>query len=161
MEPIIDIIDRDLLKQELTRERFIRFTNAGKNEIYIFKGHEAQALMDEVGRLREVSFRKAGGGSGKSKDVDEFDLGKYAYDQLIVWNPTDEEIIGGYRYILVRDAMDENGEYHLSTSEIVEYSEKLKKEYFSRSHKIITPPLSPDASVLPSGLIAKSLTPAE
>ena len=130
MEPIIDKIDRDLLKKELTPDRFIRNTNAGKNEIYNFKGNEAPALMNEVGRLREVSFRKAGGGSGKSTDVDEFDIGKYAYDQLIVWNPEDEEIIGGYRYILAHNAMDENGEYHLSTSEIVRYSEKLKKEFF-------------------------------
>ncbi|MFM9944606.1 MAG: GNAT family N-acetyltransferase [Bacteroidia bacterium] len=130
MEPIIDKIDRDLLKQELTPNRFIRYTNAGKNEIYIFKGNECPALMNELGRLREVSFRKAGGGSGKSTDIDEFDTGKYAYNQLIVWNPADEEIIGGYRYIKAADAMDERGNYHLSTSEIVSYSEKLKKEFF-------------------------------
>lgn len=130
MVPIIDKIDRDLLKKELTKNRFIRFTNAGKNEIYIFKGNEAPALMNEVGRLREISFRKAGGGSGKSSDVDEFDVGEYAYSQLIVWNPEDEEIIGGYRFIKAGDAMDEQGNYHLSTSEIVIYSEKLKKEIF-------------------------------
>ena len=130
MEPIIDKIERDLLIKELTPNRFIRFTNNGNNEIYIFKGSEAPALMKEVSRLREVSFRKAGGGTGKSKDIDEFDIGKYAYNQLIVWNPIDQEIIGGYRYINVPNAMDSEGNYHLSTSEIVEYSEKLKKEIF-------------------------------
>jgi len=130
MEAIIDRIDRKLLKDELVPELFVRPTNNGKNEIYIFKGNQSPSLMNEVGRLREISFRKAGGGSGKSSDVDEFDTGKYAYNQLIVWNPEEEEIIGGYRYIKAPDAMDEEGNYHLSTSEIVKYSEKLKKEFF-------------------------------
>jgi hypothetical protein len=130
MEPIIDKIDRNLLKQELTPQHFVRFTNSGNNEIYIFNGNDAPALMRELGRLRELSFRKAGGGTGKSVDIDEFDTGKYAYNQLIVWNPVDEEIIGGYRYMIARDAMDEEGNYHLSTSEIVQYSEKCKEEFF-------------------------------
>ncbi len=130
MESIIDKIDRNLIKKELTPKRFVRLTNAGKNEIYIFKGNEAACLMNEIGRLREISFRKAGGGSGKSMDVDDFDIGKYAYNQLIVWNPEDEEIIGGYRYINAPEALDGEGNYHLSTSEIVKYSEKMKKEIF-------------------------------
>jgi hypothetical protein len=86
--------------------------------------------MLEVGRLRELTFREAGGGSAKSADIDEHDTGKYIYKQLIVWNPEDEEIVGGYRYALCNDVLDENGVYHLSTSEIFEYSTKLKTEYF-------------------------------
>ena len=130
MEPIIDKIDRNLLKQELTPRHFVRFTNSGINEIYIFNGNAAPSLMRELGRLRELSFRKAGGGTGKSLDVDEFDTGKYAYNQLIVWNPVDEEIIGGYRFIIVPDSKDANGYYHLSTSEIVKFSQKLKSDFF-------------------------------
>ena len=130
MEPIIEKIDRDLLIKEFTPNRFIRITNNSNNEIYIFKGNEAPNLMNEVGRLREISFRKAGGGSGKSSDIDEFDIGQYAYDQLIVWNPEDQEIIGGYRFIVANKAMDTDGNYHLSTSEIVTYSQKLKNDFF-------------------------------
>ena len=78
MEPIIDKIDRNLLKQELSPKHFVRYTNSGNNEIYIFSGNDAPALMKELGRLRELSFRKAGGGTGKSIDVDEFDTGKFA-----------------------------------------------------------------------------------
>jgi len=130
MEPIIDKIERDLIKRELTPARFVRVTNSGNNEIYIFKGNEAPSLMQELGRLREISFRKAGGGTGKAVDIDEFDLGKYSYSQLIVWNPIDEDIIGGYRFIITRDARDENGFYHLSTSEIVKFSDKLKNDFF-------------------------------
>lgn len=130
MQPIVDKIDRTLLKSELTLERFVRPTNNVTNEIYIFDGNSATNLMLEVGRLREVSFREAGGGSGKNADIDEHDTGKYIYKQLIVWNPEDEEIVGGYRYAICSDVEDENGIYHLSTAEIFEYSEKLKREYF-------------------------------
>jgi hypothetical protein len=130
MQQIVDKIDRTLLKSELTAERFVRPTNNITNEIYIFDGNTAPNLMLEVGRLREVSFREAGGGSGKEADVDEHDNGKYSYKQLIVWNPEDEEIVGGYRYALCSDVVDDSGTYHLSTAEIFNYSDKLKKDYF-------------------------------
>lgn len=130
MEKIIDKIDRQILKSELTKDIFVRPTNNVGNHIFIFNGNKKPNLLKEVGRLREVSFRLAGGGTGKSIDLDEFDTGKYAYNQLIVWNPIDEEIVGGYRYILCRDAKDESGNYHLSTTEIFTFSEKLKQDYF-------------------------------
>lgn len=130
MQQIVDKIDRALLKSELTAERFVRPTNNITNEIYIFDGNTAPNLMLEVGRLREISFREAGGGSGKSADIDEHDNGQYAYKQLIVWNPEDEEIVGGYRYALCNDVVDKDGNYHLSTAEIFSYSDKLKTDYF-------------------------------
>jgi hypothetical protein len=130
LQAVISKIDRALLKAELTPERYIRPTNNIENEIYIFDGDSAPNLMAEIGRLREISFREAGGGTGKSADVDEYDTGKYSYKQLIVWNPEDEEIIGGYRFALCSDAKDDQGNFHLSTSEIFIYSDKLKKEYF-------------------------------
>ncbi len=130
MQAVISKIDRALLKAELTPERYIRPTNNIENEIYIFDGNSSPNLMAEVGRLREISFREAGGGTGKPADVDEYDTGMYAYKQLIVWNPEDEEIIGGYRFALCSEAKDDKENYHLSTSEIFVYSDKLKKEYF-------------------------------
>jgi hypothetical protein len=130
MEKIIDKIDRQILKAELTKDIFIRPTNNVGNHIYIFNGNDKPNLLKEVGRLREVSFRLAGGGTGKSIDLDEFDTGKYAYNQLIVWNPVDEEIVGGYRFILCKNACDELGNYHLSTTEIFTFSDKLKQHYF-------------------------------
>ena len=130
MQPIIDAVDRELLKQELQQGFFIRNTNNSHREVYIFDANQAPNLMREVGRLREISFRRAGGGSGKEVDIDEYDEGKYAYKQLIVWSPEDEQIIGGYRFIRVTDSKDESGKFHLSSSEIVEYSDKLKTEFF-------------------------------
>lgn len=130
MESIIEKIDTSLLLQELTSEVYVRPTNNVGNEIYIFNGNNCPHLMNELGRLREITFREAGGGTGKSIDVDEFDLGPFAYEQLIVWNPTDKEIVGGYRFKKCIDALDSAGNYHLSTIEIFNYTEKLKQSYF-------------------------------
>lgn len=129
-ENIIDPIDRETLKRELTQDIFIRPTNNASNEIYIFKGDEKPNLMKEVGRLREVSFRAAGGGTGKPLDVDEFDSGPYSYSQLIVWDPSENAIVGGYRVVLCKDTQDNEGNFHLSTTEIFQFSERLKRDYF-------------------------------
>ncbi len=130
MQDLINPLDINVLKSELTSDIFVRNTNKGENEIYIFRGKDKPHLMDEVSRLRELSFRAAGGGTGKSKDVDIYDLKDKGYQQLIVWNPKDEAIVGGYRFVFCRDARNEDGNYDLSTTEILKYSEKLKNDYF-------------------------------
>jgi hypothetical protein len=86
--------------------------------------------MKEIGRLREIAFREAGGGTGKSMDIDEFDTCDNCYKQLIVWNPEDEEIIGGYRYLCGTDwEIDENGQPILATSHMFHFSDRFIKEY--------------------------------
>ena len=129
-EAIIDPIDRRLLEAELNQSVFIRPTNFSGNELYIVNCHNAPNMLKEIGRLRELSFREAGGGTGKSCDLDEFDFGPSAYQQLIVWQPEDKEIIGGYRFILTKDARQADGSYHLATTEIYEFSERMKSFYF-------------------------------
>jgi len=130
MQPIIDKLERNVLIEELQNDCFVRPTNNGNNKIYIFNGNKSPNLLKELGRLRELTFRAAGGGTGKNADIDEFDTGDFAYQQLIVWNTEDQEIVGGYRYKLCGDARDSKGNYHLSTSEIVTYSEKMKNDFF-------------------------------
>ena len=103
MLPIIPPVDRDLLAAELTPERRLRATNKAGNEIYVFKAEEAPNAMREVGRLREIAFRAAGGGTGKNCDIDEFDGGETPYYQLIVWSPEDRQILGGYRFLPGRE----------------------------------------------------------
>ena len=93
-EEIIQPIDRALLKRELTLERQLRMTNKSNNEIYVVTSHEAPNVMKEIGRLREIAFRSAGGGTGKAMDIDEFDTMDNCCKQLIVWNPEAEEMIG-------------------------------------------------------------------
>lgn len=131
MQPIIPAIDKDLLDSELTRERFVRMTNNGGNEIYIVDCHNAPNVVLEIGRLREITFREAGGGTGKDCDIDEFDLDDEApFKQLLVWNPRDKEIIGGYRYIHGSDLkIRPDGHVDTPTSELFTLSETFIKEY--------------------------------
>ena len=129
-QEIISPIDRNLLKAELTPERQLRMTNKSNNEIYVITAHNAPKVMKEIGRLREIAFREAGGGTGKSMDIDEFDIMDNCYKQLIVWNPEAEEIIGGYRYLLGTDVeIDDKGQPILATSHMFYFSDKFMKEY--------------------------------
>lgn len=134
MQEIIQPVSKQLLKSELTPERQLRMTNKSNNEIYIIDAHNAPNVMREIGRLREIVFREAGGGTGKEVDIDEFDVSDNCYKQLIVWNPEAEEIIGGYRYILGKDAdIDANGQPVLATSHMFRFSEKFMTDYMPKT----------------------------
>jgi len=129
-QEIIQPIDKEVLKSELTPDRQLRMTNKSHNEIYIITAHNAPNVMKEIGRLREITFREAGGGTGKDMDIDEFDICENCYKQLIVWNPEAEEIIGGYRYLEGSAwEMDEQGQPKLATSHMFHFSDKFLKEY--------------------------------
>ncbi len=129
-QEIIQPIDKELLKSELTPDKQLRLTNKSNNEIYVVTAHNAPNVLREIGRLREIVFREAGGGTGKDLDLDEFDVCDNCYKQLIVWNPEAEEIIGGYRYLLGTDwEYDEKGQPILATSHMFHFSEKFIKEY--------------------------------
>ncbi len=127
-QAIIAPISKEIIKQELNQDRFIRTTRKGGNEIYSVNIHNAPNTLQEIGRLREVTFRESGGGTGLPLDLDEFDTGEVCYEQLIVWSPEDEEIVGGYRYILCKNAIQADG-IHLSTSHYFEFSEAFVKNY--------------------------------
>ncbi len=130
MQPIIPPVDKQILKRELTAERQLRITNKSANEIYIVDYHNAPNVVREIGRQREEAFRAAGGGTGKELDLDKFDTMENCYKQLIVWNPEEEEIIGGYRYKLGTDVdFDEQGQPVLATSHMFHFSEKFIREY--------------------------------
>lgn len=129
MQNIIDPIDRALLEKELNRERFARYTNNSNNEIYIVNHHNSPNTLREIGRLREISFRAGGGGTGLDCDLDEQDLAEIPYEQLIVWSPEDKEIVGGYRYILCEKAPIVDGVPQLATSHLFEFSPKFVKEF--------------------------------
>ncbi len=130
MEPIIAPVSLDLIKAELTQAKKLRDTNKSHNEIYVINHHDSPNVMREIGRLREEAFRDSGGGSGLAMDIDEFDTMENPYQQLIVWDPDAEKILGGYRYILGTDIkLDENGQPLLATSHMFHFSEKFIKEY--------------------------------
>ena len=74
MEDIIAPISKELLKAELTEDKRLRMTNKSNNQIYIVTAQDSPNTMKEIGRLREIAFRAAGGGTGMSMDLDEYDL---------------------------------------------------------------------------------------
>lgn len=128
-EPIIPPVDTDLIEAELTSERLLRQTNKGHNLIYVLDGRQAPAVMREVGRLREESFRASGGGTGKSVDIDEFDLMDPPCRQLIVWDPESRLILGGYRFILGEDVrILPNGSPRIATGHIFNFSEEFVRD---------------------------------
>jgi len=130
MKPIIAPIGRETLKKELTTDKFLRPTNKAHNEIYVVTAHNAPNVMLEIGRLRELSFRSGGGGTGEEIDTDEYDYMEKPYNQLIVWDPTAEEIIGGYRYLPGCDVdFEESGQPKFVMSHLFKFSDKFIKEY--------------------------------
>ena len=131
MKNVIAPIPVEKLLDELTQERFIRKTNNGSNEIYLVNAFNAPNVMREIGRLREISFRDSGGGTGLDCDIDSFDQCEENYfEQLIVWNPTDRAIVGGYRFLLCdKLKADANGRIDTPTGELFSYSEKFVNEY--------------------------------
>ena len=126
---IIPPVSKKLLLSELTKDKMLRKTNYGANEIYVFTHDQCPNLMRELGRLREITFRTAGGGTGKESDIDEFDISDDApYCQMIVWDPHHKQIVGGYRFILGEYAV-KNPNAKLATGHIFNYSEKFVNEY--------------------------------
>ncbi len=130
MKNIIPPVPVETLKEELTEEKLIRKTNKAGNRIYIVNASNSPQLMREIGRLRELSFRNAGGGTGKECDLDEFDTGEMAYQQLIVWDPDEEAILGGYRFFICgTDNCYRNGRIMLATAKLFHFSEQFIQDY--------------------------------
>lgn len=134
MEKIIDPVATELLEAELTPDKFLRHTNKGNNHIYITDAHSSPNVMREIGRLREIAFRTAGGGTGKACDIDQFDLMNPPCRQLIVWNPDEREIIGGYRFITGADIRyDQAGAPLIATSHMFKFSDEFIASYLPKT----------------------------
>ena len=130
MEEIIDRVPREVLLSELTPEKRLRMTNKSGNEIYVVTWQDSPNVVRELGRLREIAFRAAGGGTGKGLDLDEFDTMEHPYRQLLVWDPEAQEILGGYRYLAGSEVkLDDEGQPVLATSHMFRFSERFMREY--------------------------------
>jgi len=129
-EPIIPPVDTALIEAELTPERFLRQTNKAGNKLYVVTAQNSPNVMREIGRLREIAFRSAGGGSGKSCDIDAFDTMDVPCNQLIVWDPDKKLILGGYRFICGRDiSFRTDGQPNIATSHMFRFSERFIRDY--------------------------------
>lgn len=129
MEPVAAQLPRDQIISELTGDKFLRYTNNGNNEVYVFDNTNSPALMHEVGRVREITFRHAGGGTGKSVDVDKFDIAEDPQKQLIVWDPENKEIVGGYRFYFPAKDCTSCDITKLASSSYFHFSDKFLSKY--------------------------------
>ncbi len=130
MEEIIAPVGRDLIIGELTEERFLRNTSKLRNQLYLINAHNSPNIMQEIGRLRELSFRKSGGGTGKKADIDSYDTAAQPFEQLVLWDPEDQEIIAGYRVLMCRNAArDEKGNIISATSHLFQMSQTFITDF--------------------------------
>ncbi len=130
MEEIIERVPRGLILQELTEDKLLRNTNFGNNFIYVVDAHNSPNTMKEIARLREIAFREAGGGTGKSIDIDEFDIREeYPYKQLLVWDPESDEILGGYRFLNLGDILKTKKHIDIATTELFNISDEFLNNY--------------------------------
>ncbi len=155
MQPIIEKIDPALIEAELTPDRLLRHTNKGDNEIYVVDAFNAPHTMREIGRLREIAFRDAGGGTGLDCDIDEFDTMPSPCRQMIVWTPADREIIGGYRFILGEDIEIVNGVPRIATSHMFRFSERFISEFLPETIELGRSFVAPEYQTTKAG--AKAL----
>ena len=130
MKKIIDPVDKELLKAELNEDHHLCQTNRAGNDLYVV-GPESTNVLREIGRLREIAFRNDGGGTGEPLDIDKFDTDPaYGYRQLVLWDPQEEKIIGGYRFCLCDEAVyDRFGQPILTSSHMFEFSRKFLRDY--------------------------------
>ncbi|MDE6536226.1 MAG: GNAT family N-acetyltransferase [Muribaculaceae bacterium] len=130
LEKVIDEVPVELLEAELNESTFLRKSNKGGNELYVVDAHKAPNTMREIGRLRELAFRGGGGGTGLSCDIDEFDTMTPPCSQLVVWDPEQKQIIGGYRFILGKDIhIEPDGSPRIATAHLFRFSPEFMQDY--------------------------------
>ena len=134
MAKLIPAIDRSILRKELSPERYIGKTNKLDNEIYVIDAHNAPNVLREIGRLRELSFGSAGGGTGLELDLDEYDSSERCYSQMLIYNPSDQEIVGGYRFIKGSHAFNpDTDKFELSTLHYFDFSDEFYEDYLPKT----------------------------
>lgn len=134
MKKVISPIEKKLILQELNSYTFVRKTNFANHEIYIINHLNSPNTLLEIGRLRELTFRMAGGGTGKDLDLDDFDTRSEAYyNQLIVWDPDALEIIGGYRYVKGKKVINSKKYKDLATNNLFHFSKQFETKYLPQT----------------------------
>lgn len=153
MEAIIPPVERELIKSELTPDKLLRPTNKANNNLYVITAHDSPNIMQEIGRLREISFRSGGGGTGKSFDTDHYDYMKKPYRQLIVWDHENEQIVGGYRFLPGTDVeIDENGQPGFVMSHLFNFSPLFIEKYLDKTIELGRAFVQPDYQTTKMGM---------
>lgn len=102
---IIHPVPVRLIKHELYHSERLGSTNDGK-KIFLIKADSCPNVMREISRLREITFRKVGEGTGKSFDTDTYDE---HYHHIVLWDDDDLEIVGSYRLGITSEIIEEKG----------------------------------------------------
>lgn len=113
---------KQLLKEELNRCRLIGQTHDHK-KIYLLENTIDSVLLREIGRLREVSFRAVGEGTGNRRDIDKFD---YYYKHIVLWDEQDLEIVGSYR---IADISKLQEDQELYSETLFGYEDQLRQKF--------------------------------
>lgn len=121
-QPIMPPIPAELVREDIARVKDSLLFTCGDYEVYLLRASQAPSLMQELYRLREVTFRAVGEGTGLALDTDPYD--EY-YRQMILWNVPNGEITGAYRLGFGPEIMREKGISGFYTSTLFNYSEEI------------------------------------
>jgi putative hemolysin len=99
-----------------------RLASSGPLDVWVGESAQLGPVLSEIGRLREVTFRRVGEGSGKTLDLDAFDG---AYLHLFVWNTVKREVVGAYRLGLTDRILAARGKAGLYTSTLFDFRDDL------------------------------------
>jgi putative hemolysin len=109
---------RVILKKSIEKGDLLGCTPDGK-EIYLYDSGDCPSILREISRLREVTFRAVGEGSGKRRDTDRYD--RY-YQHLVLWSADDLEIVGAYRFADAANVIRERGVGGLYSDSLFKFS---------------------------------------
>jgi putative hemolysin len=123
LKPLAEEAPANLIEHELAGlGPEAELARVGALLIYCAQGSSIPQTLAEIGRLRELSFRAVGEGTGNSRDVDRFDR---HYDQLIAWDSKQRRIMGGYRAVRVPEARQRHGRDAIYLSTLFELADPL------------------------------------
>lgn len=121
---IIKPIDRKILKLQLKEAPLLGITNDGK-KIFILTYNGFPEVIREVARLREITFRGVGEGTGNRLDMDLYDK---LYRHIVLWDEENLEVVGAYRIGVCEELLLKHGTEGLYTSTLFNFSDNFKKK---------------------------------
>jgi putative hemolysin len=122
-QPVAPAEPAEILADELNRLAADRcLVENAELAVYLVRANETPRMLQEIGRLREVTFRRAGEGTGKQRDLDRFD--RY-YWHVLLWNKTKRELVGAYRAGNTAEILADRGLNGLYTSTLFRYDARV------------------------------------
>ena len=116
--------DRRDLKKELKKSQLLGATKDNK-KIYLYSSSDKNSsLLNEIGRLREISFRKVGEGINKKRDIDKYD--RY-YKHIVLWDEENLEVVGAYRIAECKNIIEQRGKEALYITTLFKLNDEFDK----------------------------------